>query len=218
MRWYFARREQVVIAVLLLMILSALLVISYSYGYRRADRERMTFFDESTEKDAEKDPATVLVHVAGAVHTGGVYTLPAQSRVLDAIESAGGARDDACLDALNLAEPVSDGEKIYVPTLEEWERPAASASLPTVTRGSAGTPNTSAAPAKKTAAQPGQPISINSADKEELMTLPGIGEVMAQRILDYRAAQGPFRDIQELLNVPRMGVKTLERLEPFITL
>lgn len=212
MRWYFSRREQVVMVSLLLIIMIALLIVSYSYGVRRADKLQGDFFDDTTITTSAAKPTTIMVHVSGAVQKPGLYQFPSTARVNDALEKAGGAREDADTEALNLAEFLHDGEKVYLPSKNE------SADTAPETKTNSVKPASSKKNSTKTPATPKKRIAINSANASELATLPGIGPTTAQRIIDYRSKHGPFRDTRELLNIPRLGVKTYKELEPFITL
>jgi competence protein ComEA len=137
-------------------------------------------------------PAEVVVHVAGAVHRPGLYRLREGSRVDDAIRLAGGSKPKAALELVNLAAPVADGQQVLVPA-----------------RGSA----TAAA-----AGLPGSRVHLNSATLEQLDTLPGIGPVTAQKILDYRAKKGAFSSVDELDAVPGIGAARLEQLRDLVDL
>jgi len=153
--------------------------------------------------------AEVVVHVAGAVKRAGLYRLPPNSRVADAIEQAGGANKHADLDALNLAEPLHDGQKIHVPRKGETRTPAVSSTpLPHEPR--------SASPAVATAA-PLFPINLNTATAEQLEAIPGIGPVLAQRIIEYRQVHGKFQSVDELLEVRGIGPKRLEDMRSYVT-
>lgn len=149
-------------------------------------------------------PAPLRVYVSGAVKSAGVYRLPPDSLVVDAIEQAGGGADNANLVAINLAHPLTDGEQIYVPTLDETSAPPAP-----ITRGGviAGGSQTSDATA------PVGPVDLNTATQEELESLPGIGPAMAQRIIEGR----PYQTIDDLLQVKGIGEAKLEKLRPYAT-
>jgi competence protein ComEA len=143
--------------------------------------------------------APVLVDVAGWVRRPGVYRLPAGARVIDAIEAAGGARPGAELQALNLAAPLVDGTQILVP------RPGEAPPLP-------------APPAVAgSGAVPGALVNVNTATAAELETLPGIGEVTAQAIIDHRTEHGPFASVDQLLDVTGIGDVTLENIRDLVT-
>jgi competence protein ComEA len=143
--------------------------------------------------------APVVVDIAGKVRRPGVATLPAGSRVVDALKHAGGAKPGVSLTALNLARVLVDGEQILVGV------PAVG-----VAASAAGAPGAPAAP--------GQLVNLNSATAEQLDTLPGVGPVTAQKILDWRSTNGAFSSVDELLEVDGIGEKTLADLAPFLTL
>jgi competence protein ComEA len=150
--------------------------------------------------------AEVVVHVSGAVKQAGVYRLAPDSRVADAIEQAGGTTENADLDALNLAEPLQDGQKIHVPRKGE-------ASVPTTA--SVSPPRTPRSAPQAAAVQ--FPIDLNSATAEQLEAIPGIGPVLAQRIIEYRQMRGRFQSVDELLEVRGIGPKRLESMRPYVT-
>lgn len=147
----------------------------------------------------------VLVHVVGQVRRPGVVRLPAGARVQDAVRAAGGATRRADLAAVNLARPVVDGEQVVVPRPGEATVPAASgAQAP----GSAvGAPSAAAA---------GGPVDLNAATPEQLDALPGIGPVLAGRIVDFRTEHGRFSSVDELSDVSGIGDAVLERLRPLV--
>jgi competence protein ComEA len=145
--------------------------------------------------------APLMVHVAGAVAQPGVYTLPPESRVQDAIQAAGGALPEADLSTLNLAAFVQDGMRITVPTPPP--KPAAGESIN---------------PAQRTpTAITLYPININIATQAELESLPGIGPATAKAIIEYRDTNGLFTRIEDIMNVPDIGPKTFERIKELIT-
>ena len=138
----------------------------------------------------------VLVDVAGWVRRPGVYEFTEGARVIDAIDAAGGARSGAVLEALNLAAPLTDGTQILVPREGQ--------------EGVAPAPVTGGAVA-------GGLVNVNSAIATELEELPGIGEVIAQRIIDYRTENGPFATVDELIDVSGIGDAILESIRELVT-
>jgi competence protein ComEA len=157
--------------------------------------------------DASADPSStvgapsVLVHVLGAVVRPGLVELDAGARVVDAIAAAGGLAPDADPAGVNLARPLVDGEQLAVPIAGQVPPPAAA--------GGATTPG--AAPADGL-------VHLNSAGVAELDTLPRIGPALAQRILDWRDANGPFTSVDQLLDVAGIGDTVFAGLEPLVAL
>ena len=140
----------------------------------------------------------LLVHVVGAVRSPGVVRLPAGARVVDAIEAAGGVREDAQTDQLNLARLVADGEQVRVPVVGEVVEAGPSA-------------GPGAAPSAGGTSGSGL-INVNTASAEELERLPGIGPALAERIVSHRQAHGPFASLDDLTDVPGIGRAKLEAL------
>lgn len=146
-------------------------------------------------------PATLVVHVAGAVAVPGVHELPAGARVVDAIEAAGGLTPAADAARINLAAPVADGERIYVLAMGEEAPPVAVGGAP-----SGGTdPSVTG------------PVNLNTADAAALDTLPGVGPATAAAILEHRDKVGGFTSVEELLDVPGIGEAKLEALRDLVT-
>ena len=159
----------------------------------------------ATADPADPAPAgdLVVVDVTGKVRTPGLVSLPAGSRVADALEAAGGTRPAVDVTALNLARPLVDGEQILVGVAPaQWASPTASPA-----------PGAPAAPAAPASA----PVNLNTATLEQLDTLPGIGPVTGQAILDWRAANGDFTSVDELLEVDGIGDVTLADLRDQVT-
>ena len=137
----------------------------------------------------------LVVDVAGQVRRPGLYSLRAGSRVDDAVAAAGGATRKAQLDAVNLAAPVADGEQIVVPG-----------------SGAGGV----AAASSPAGSSPSAPLDLNSATLEQLVALPGIGPVTAQKILDYRQQHGAFHAVAELEGVSGIGPAHMAQLKGLV--
>ncbi|OGO35505.1 MAG: hypothetical protein A2W35_21335 [Chloroflexi bacterium RBG_16_57_11] len=156
-------------------------------------------------------PAPLIVHLSGAVARPGVYTLPAGSRVQDGIQAAGGFLAVADEASLNLAAELEDGIQIVVPSRR-------STSLPTeeptpVTRSQAiPLPTPRGSPTPKD-----QKININTATQLELESLPLIGPVRAKLIINYRTSHGPFKKIEDIINVPEIESYIFELIKDLIT-
>ena len=175
--------------------------------------------EESTAGDAGQlgdsgdgtvtENTVIYVDVTGAVKAPGVYTLPAGSRVFEAIALAGGAREDASLENLNQAGLLQDGQQIRVYTEEEAAQMAQQGSLPSL-------PGAEAAAGQKEG-QEASKVNINTAGKDELMTLTGIGETRAEAILAYRQETGGFQAPEDLMQVEGIKEKTFEKLKDQIT-
>lgn len=149
---------------------------------------------DATPTAAATGTAGLYVHVSGAVRAPGLYLLPAEGRVVDAIAAAGGFADDAARDGVNLARTLDDGEQLVVPRVgEAAPAGASSGSAPSDGR-----------------------VDLNTADAAQLETLPRIGPALAERIIAWRDDNGPFTSVEDLLAVPGIGDKMLESLRNLV--
>ena len=144
--------------------------------------------------------APLRVYVSGAVSHPDVYELPLGCIVRDAMEAAGGPTDDADLDGINLALEIADQQQVYVPR-----------------KGEAAPPPQSSGGAVDGGGREAQLVNINTALLAELDTLPRVGPVTGQRIIDYRTAHGPFQRIEDIQNVSGIGPATFEGMRELIT-
>lgn len=142
----------------------------------------------------DQEAEMITVHLVGAVTSPGVYHLPAGSRVYELLEMGGGLTEEADTEGLNQARPLLDGEQVLVGTRVEVGESQRSA-----------------------LSQEGK-ININLATTAELMALPGIGEVRARQIVEYRDKNGFFTDPRELMDVSGIGEKTYSSLADLITI
>lgn len=158
-----------------------------------------TYVVQSSEAVLENDTASayIYVYVCGNVNSPGIVQLNEGARVYEAVELAGGMSDTADINAVNQAECVTDGQKIYIPSEGEsisysdgWDSDASDDS--------------------------NGKININTADLEKLITLPGIGETRAQAIIDYRNSVGLFNDITEIMNVSGIKESSFEKIKDYI--
>ena len=143
---------------------------------------------------------TVTVHVAGAVARPGLVRLPVGARVADAVEQAGGLLLDADPAGLNLARPLADGERVDVPRLGD----------------AAAGPSTGTGDPTPAVDADGR-LDLNRATAADLEELPGVGPVLAQRILDWREANGPFTAVGQLREVSGIGERTFQGLAEQVT-
>lgn len=157
--------------------------------------EQEDAIEVSTE---EESAASIYVHVTGAVVNPGMYELSQGSRVQDAITAAGGFSEDAFDQSINLARELTDGEQIVVGSTADQS----------TTTTESGTQSAATATGE---------VNINLADAETLMTLDGIGEATAAKIIAYRDANGSFATIEEIKEVPGIGDKKYEAIKDSIT-
>ena len=188
---YTYSQRRALIAISLVAILFATFLFTNTRGRAVA---------QESPKPALTMPAvakTILIHVAGKVKRPDVYPLLAGSRVSDAIKAAGGAQKGVDLSDINLARVLVDGEQVYVGYVAKVSSSSSSKSKKTKFTGV---------------------INVNRATKAEFDSLAGIGPVIANRIINYRSANGPFLALDDLLKVSGIGSKTLERIRPRLSL
>lgn len=155
--------------------------------------------DASDEEKPDSQKESIFVYVCGQVASPGVYELPMDARIFEALDAAGGVLPDGAADSLNLAQKAEDGLKVYVPSREE------AAENPAISDPDAG-------------AQPGTgKVNLNTAGMEELMTLTGIGKTRAEAILTYREEQGNFESPEEIMEVEGIKEGIYEKLKDEIT-
>lgn len=171
-------------------------------GPATAASEVSAEFDDFGESEAELAPEAVaesaaselVVYVSGAVVAPDVYRLPAGSRLKDAVVAAGGLRDDAAAEQVNLAEPVSDAQHVHIPALVA----------------------DSVVAAGPVGAEDDGRLDLNRASEVDLEELPGVGKVLAERIVAYRDEHGPFASVEALREVAGVGAKLFEQLSPLV--
>lgn len=190
----------------LIFLFVVILVATVSFMYKRnsepQNEQILSLYGNAVEEEntrslpTEEDTigSTIYVDIGGAVHKPGLYTLDKGARVKDGITAAGGALPDADMSGVNLAKKLNDEEKLYIPKQEESSSPQMSSE------------STSSGV-----------VSIQNGSKEELMTLPGVGEKTAEKIMEYRSAH-PFTKVEDLKEVPGIGEKTFESLKNNIQL
>ena len=200
-------------------------------GDRPAEKEEISSGKESDAEagsmDEEVQESLLTVHVCGAVRREGVYSLPAGSRIRDAVDAAGGFSGDADRSCLNLAMKIEDAWQIRVPTKEEAEalrleqgRSGAGTAVPGASPGLSGTSGLQGAGTAKDEAGTGnqeEKINLNTASKEQLMKIPGVGEAKAQRIIEYREQNGRFEAIEDLMKVPGIKDASFQKMKDYIT-
>lgn len=169
---------------------------------------------------AQSAPAAAkwVVYVTGAVRNPGVYEIAPQSRVYEALNAAGGFSSDADQEAVNLAAMLADGFHIKFPRKGETvqSQPPARAAQTVLSAPRTVQPSQTAAPSPRASAVSGK-ININTASLDELDTLTGIGPKTGQAIINYRESNGPFRRVEDLMNVKGIGPKKFDSIKDAIT-
>ncbi len=185
LRKRFATARDVFVLWIFVAICVVTLVIA---GYQRLDRESAPAIIVLPGLRA----TSITVEIAGAVAKPGAYTVPAQSRVTDGIDAAGGTLSNADLSGIDQAAFLMDGQKVTIPVAGNESNDSAQG----IASG---------------------PVNINTATLDELVALPGIGEKRAQAIIDYRNQHGPFTSVDGLLAVEGLTEGVVDELRPLVT-
>ena len=185
-----------------LLVIIIICVVIYFYQNKEEDYSYLEISNETVESVnmIEEAKVQIVVHITGQVVNQGIVKLNEGTRVIDAIEAAGGATAEADLSKINLAYLLEDGMKIYVPSIHDEE------DLENITSGS-GVSESSKEVLK---------VNINTATSEELQKLPGIGGAIADRIIAYRKENGKFKDIADLKNVSGIGEAKFNNIKSYI--
>ena len=215
-------KQKKIIAIILII----LVVIAYYYFYLRDTTEEISNQDLEVNNTQENNQTneTIVVHVSGAVNIEGIVELDSDSRIANAIEKAGGIKENADMTDINLAYPLEDGMKIHIPTKEETEANKNNENTPAesyVTAASGGVNSkeaTNSTQSSSTSDTSSKKVNINTATQEELDTLPGIGPSIASKIIDYREQNGKFNSIEEIKEVSGIGEAKYEKIKASITI
>lgn len=202
-----------ILAALLIVILAFIWLFSI-YGNDQPKNEIKKSQESNNEIEfklgiKEKENKTIMVDISGEIITPGVVKLPEGSRIIDAITAAGGKTEDADLSKVNLAYILDDGVQLYIPRYNEKLEKEIVQTEPGVGIIQEGINTTSKKDSK---------VNINTANKEKLATLPGIGEGTAEKIIEYRSKTGKFKTIDEIKKIPGIGESKFKSLKDKITI
>lgn len=224
------KQKLIAIAILIISILSICYYIYGKGGTFAVDEDLEVLetaeVDENSEELNKKE--TIKVHISGAVNNEGLIELEKDSRIANAIEKAGGLKDEACMDEINLAFVLEDGIKIKIPTKEEVEKQNKEALESS--NSDAGqkyivseTGNNQIKSNVSNSIVTGEKVSnrnlkvnINTANQSELETLPGIGAVTALKVIDYRNEKGKFKSIEDIKGVSGIGEAKFDKIKELI--
>ncbi len=195
---FLSKREQLIIISLIILVLTLSLfnfIKKEVFSKDKGEDNMVENIIDETDVEEDTYPKEIVVHISGQVHNPGVVKLEPGARVIDAVNAAGGLKNDADLDKINLAKKLQDEDKIYIPKIGE-----------DIDENLLDFQNS---------VEDGNKININTCTKEELMSLPGIGEVLADRIIQYRE-KTPFKKVEDLMNVSGIGEKKFESIKDMI--
>lgn len=201
---------------IILIIILVIALITYYYLYTKnnteeINNENLEITNNETQEES-KEEEKIVVHITGAVNKEGIVELQEGARIADAIEKAGGAKENADIKNINLATVLEDGMKVHIPTIEETKANSENINVENNASSQIATETTNITSNIKTQGK----ININTATEEELDTLPGIGPSTAAKIIDYRKENGKFKNIEEIKEVSGIGDAKYEKIKELI--
>ena len=212
---YINKKQKIVLFIIIIITLG---IAYYTYTIKINDQfnieEQNLEVEENKIKESnkiEEETTKIVVHVSGAVRNEGIVELKEKSRIADAIEMVGGVTEDAYMKDVNLATILEDGMKIYIPTKEKVEKQGENINDSVSKDTNLDIYNNGSNTSKKN-----NKVNINTASKEELDTLPGIGESTANKIINYRKENGKFKTIEEIKEVSGIGDSKFEDIKDLI--
>ena len=223
---YLSKNKKTGLGILVIIIIISICYYIYSENtnFLSIQEQNLEIDEQESEKSNTennnttneiKEENVIIVHVSGAVNQPGIVELSENSRIADAIERAGGLKDEACIDEINLAYMIEDGIKIHIPTIEEQKKKdedgdkTENSNLYITGESKTTEKNNNQ---KKTGK-----ININSATQEELETLPGIGPTIALKIINYRKENGKFKSIEDIKEVSGIGESKFNSIKDMIS-
>mgnify|MGYP000278009122 FL=1 len=204
------KNQKILIVVIVIIIIIS--ISYYSYTKENIEYEELSVINQiNTEnsEETEKEISKIKVHISGAVEKEGVIELESNSRIADLIEKAGGIKQNAYMKEVNLASKLEDGEKVYIPTKEEYEKDKKQETATNMVISN----KQELVTGNK---QSSNKININTATQEQLDNLPGVGASTAQKIINYRKENGKFKKKEDLKNVSGIGDSKYNQLKDLI--
>ena len=182
---------------------------------KEAEASRIQGGEEDSGREGKK---CIFVYVCGAVQAPGVYELEEGARLYEAIASAGGVREDAAEESMNQAQAVADGERLYIPTDEEVRQGLDEYLMSGISVGDVGDESQrNGSISRESGAGAAGKVNINTASREELKTLNGIGDTRAENILSYRELNGAFQCVEDLMKVDGIKEGVFNKMKDSIT-
>ena len=242
-----SKKQKIVIIIVITVITAGVGYFAYATETEKQNETNLEIAEteEKQEDEKENKEEKIIVHLSGAVEKEGIIELDENSRIADAIEKAGGIKENACIDEINLAYKLEDGMKIYIPTKEECKKQQEEKKqlIQTETSGisnsnSQESQNKNTTTSSGTAANAGKTnsgstsitgtssnntakqgeVNINTASQTELETLPGIGPSTALKIVNYRKEKGKFKKIEDIKEVSGIGDSKYNKIKDLITI
>ena len=216
-------KEQKIIIIVISIVVSIVIGMYIFQRLRDNNIEELNLVEINEISEEEKEvKSDIVIHVTGAVNNQGIVRLEEGARIADAIEQAGGLTEEADVSQINLAYILEDGQKIYIPTKEEVKeatelRNSLTENQKYIISESGNGVISDSKNGKNNNEKGVGKVDINKASRDELNTLPGIGDVTAERIIEYRENNGDFSKIEDLKEVSGIGEAKYEKIKEMIT-
>ena len=220
---YLIKNKKITLGILVIIIIISICYYIYSENtnFLSIQEENLEIDEQESEslntKDNDttnetKEESVIIIHVSGAVNQPGIVELSENGRIADAIEKAGGLKEEACIDEINLAYVLEDGIKIHIPTVEEQKK------KDNVENNNLYITSESKITEKNNNPKKTGKININTATQEELETLPGIGPTTSLKIINYRNENGKFKSIEDIKEVSGIGENKFNTIKDMISI
>lgn len=187
--------------------ITIIIILITIYFYKNNKEVDYSYLEIQTNEEIDKEikEEKIVVHITGQVVNQGIVELKKDSRIIDAVEAAGGITEDADLNKINLAYILEDGVKIYIPSINDKDEEIIQDDVEiNVTNSNSNNKDTKIM------------VNINTASNSELQQIPGVGQVIADRIINYRKEKGKFKDISEIKEVSGIGDAKYEKIKQYI--
>ena len=219
MKNYLKKYKKIIIVIIFITIICIYYIYTRTndgeeFSYEKGIKEEKNDYTTKNDNTIHSEKNKILIHISGSVINEGIQELDEGSRISDAIEKSGGLKEDADISKINLAFIISDGMKIYIPSINDTDEPKEDNTTEYITKESGVSTITNMPDLNNKNIEK---ININNADIKQLQTLPSIGESTAQKIIEYRNENGKFNSIEEIKNVKGIGDSKFEKIKEYIS-
>lgn len=225
---YLSKNKKIILGILTIIIIGICYCIySKNSDFLSIQEQNLEIEEQELESSnvesqntSSENSNTIIVHVSGAVKQAGIVELNENSRIADAIEKAGGLKEEACIDEINLAYMLEDGMKVHIPTIEEQKKNNDEQGIATNNNlyiSSFSGTNLDSEKNENSNQKQETKVNINTATQTELENLPGIGPSTALKIINYRNENGKFKSIEDIKEVSGIGESKFNNIKDLIS-
>lgn len=214
------KKQKIIVAIILFMVIICIIYYFYTKDNIAFSTDEEIFIENNVEEEIEETEEVnqtsnkIIIHISGAVSKEGIVELEENSRIADAVEKAGGLKENADINKINLAFKLEDGMKVYIPSIEERKNEININNQ--IDEEQTSKYITSTSELNEDTNQNTGKVNINTANQTELETLPGIGPTTALKIINYRKEKGKFKSIEDIKEVSGIGDTKYEKIKDLI--